>query len=51
MELVGELKDKVEKTESIDEAKNLIKEAGMELTDEEMDKVSGGADPKRVFQF
>ncbi len=49
MKLVGELKDKVEKTESKEEAKKLIKEAGMELNDKELDAVSGGIsyyDPK-----
>ena len=42
MRLVGELKNKVEKTENINEAKELIKDAGMELTDDEMENVSGG---------
>ena len=42
MKLVGELKNKVEKTENINEAKELIKNAGMELSDEEMDQVAGG---------
>ncbi len=42
MKLVGELKDKVEKAENQEEAKEIIKEAGMELTDEEMDQVAGG---------
>ena len=43
MKLVGELKEKVEKTENQEEAKKIIEEAGMELTDEEMDQVAGGA--------
>ena len=43
MKLVGELKDKVEKAENQEEAKKIIKDAGMELTDEEMDQVAGGA--------
>ena len=43
MKLVGELKEKVEKTETKEEAKKVIEEAGMELTDEEMDQVAGGA--------
>ena len=43
MKLTGDLKEKVEKTENKEEAKELIKEAGMELTDEEMDQVAGGA--------
>ena len=42
MKLTGDLKEKVEKTENKEEAKELIKEAGMELTDEELDQVAGG---------
>ena len=42
MKLVGKLKDKVEKSESKEEVKELIKDAGMELTDEELDQVAGG---------
>ena len=44
MKLVGTLKEKVEKTENLEEAKKAIADAGMELTDEEMDvdAVSGG---------
>ncbi len=42
MKLTGELKKQVEKADSMDEKKRLIEEAGMELTDEEMDIVSGG---------
>ena len=42
MKLVGELKKKVEKTETLEDAKKVIEEAGMELTDEEMDNVAGG---------
>lgn len=42
MKLVGELKNKVEKTEDLDEAKKIIEEVGMELSDEEMDNVAGG---------
>ncbi len=41
MKLVGGLKDKVEKAENQEEAKEIIKKAGMELTDEEMDQVAG----------
>ena len=43
MKLIGELKDKVEKAENQEEAKKIIKDAGMELTDEEMDQVAGGS--------
>ena len=42
MKLVGELKNKVEKTETKEEAKKIIEEAGMELTEEELDQVAGG---------
>ncbi len=42
MKLVGELKNKVEKTETLEDAKDLIKNAGMELTDGELDQVAGG---------
>ncbi len=42
MKLIGELKEKVEKTENKEEAKKIIEDAGMELTDEEMDQVAGG---------
>ena len=42
MKLVGKLKDSVKKAESKEQAKELIADAGMELTDEEMDQVSGG---------
>ena len=42
MKLVGDLKDKVEKAENQEEAKEIIKEAVMELTDEELDQVAGG---------
>ena len=42
MKLTGKLKENVEKAETKEQAKELIANAGMELTDEEMDKVSGG---------
>ncbi len=42
MKLVGELKEKVQKAESKIEAKEIIKQAGVELTDEELEQVSGG---------
>ena len=42
MELINELKDKVEKAETKEEAKNIIKEAGMVLDDAELDQVAGG---------
>ena len=48
MKLTGELKKQVEKTDNRDEKKRLIEEAGMELTDEEMDIVSGGSHDLRL---
>lgn len=46
MELTKELKEKLEKAESKDEAKKILEEAGLELTEEELDSVVGGeADP------
>ncbi len=42
MKLLGELKDKVEKAENQEEAKKVIEEAGMELTDDELNQVAGG---------
>ena len=51
MKLVGELKDKVEKAENQEEAKKVIEEAGMELTDEEMEQVAGGKNTRRSLLF
>ena len=45
MKLTGELKDKVEKTETKEEAKKVIKGAGMILDDAELDQVAGGFPP------
>lgn len=42
MKLTGDLKKKVEAAESRDEAKKTIEDAGMLLTDAELDAVSGG---------
>jgi hypothetical protein len=39
MQLTGELKEKVEKTESKEEAKKTIEAAGMILDDAELDQV------------
>ena len=43
MELTKELKEKLENAESKEEAKKILEEAGVELTDEEMDQVAGGS--------
>ncbi len=42
MELIGNLKDKIEKAQSKKEAQNIIENAGIRLTEDEMDKISGG---------
>ena len=42
MKLTGELKEKVEKAESKEEAKKTIEEAGVILDDQELDQVTGG---------
>ena len=42
MKLTGKLKDKVESAETMEEKKDIIAEAGMELTDEELNGVAGG---------
>ena len=46
MELIGKLKEDVEKAENKEEAKKIVKEAGveagMELSEEELDQVAGG---------
>lgn len=42
MKLVGELKKQVEETKNKEEAKEVIEKAGMELTDDELDNVTGG---------
>ncbi len=42
MKLIGKLKEDVAKAQSLEEAKQLIEAAGMELTDEELGKISGG---------
>ena len=42
MQLTGELKEKVENATSAEEAKKILAEAGVELTEEELDQVAGG---------
>ena len=42
MKLIGELKKQVEETTNKEEAKELIENAGMELTDDELNNVTGG---------
>ena len=42
MELSKELKEKVQNAKSAEEAKKILEEAGVELTDTEIDQVAGG---------
>ena len=42
MKLIGKLKKDVENAENKEKAKKIIAEAGMELTTDELEKVSGG---------
>ena len=42
MKLIGELKKQVDETKNKEEAKELIENAGMLLTDDELDNVTGG---------
>ena len=42
MKLVGKLKKQVEETKNKEEAKEVIEKAGMQLTDDDLDNVTGG---------
>ena len=42
MKITSELKEKLEAAKTAEEKKKLLAEAGMELTDEEIEKVTGG---------
>ena len=46
MELTKEMKEKVEKAENKEEAKKILKQAGLELTDGELDQIAGGSNPR-----
>lgn len=46
MKLTGILKDKVDKAETKEEKKDIIAQAGMELSDDELDMVTGGVQPR-----
>ncbi len=43
MELIGKLKDEISKAKDKKEAKEIMENAGMKLTDDELDAVAGGA--------
>lgn len=40
--MTGELKEKVDNAETMEEKKDIIEKAGIELTDDELEKVAGG---------
>ncbi|MCR5764970.1 MAG: hypothetical protein K6G09_03215 [Treponema sp.] len=42
MELTGKLKEEMAQAKSKDEAKEIMENAGMKLTDDELDTVAGG---------
>ena len=42
MELIGELKEKLDKAESNAEKKEILEASGIALTNDELDKVAGG---------
>ena len=42
MKLTGELKEKADQTQNLEEAKDVITKAGMLLTDDEVSEVAGG---------
>ena len=50
MKLIGDLKKKVDEANTKEEAKELIANAGMELTEEEMDAVSGGSSFEVIYK-
>ena len=43
MELTKDVKEKLQKAQSEEEANKILEEAGVKLTEEEMDQVAGGA--------
>ena len=49
MELTKELKEKVEKAESREEAKKILEESGVTMNDAELDQVAGGKDINDLF--
>ena len=50
MENTKEMKEKLEKAESKEEIRTISENAGINLSDEELDQVSGGARERRSHQ-
>ncbi len=48
MKLTGILKDKVDKAETMEAKKDIIADAGMELTNDELENVTGGASSSQL---
>ena len=51
MELIGNLKKKVDKASSKEEKRELIEKAGMKLNDMELEMISGGLAPTISLSF
>ncbi|MBQ0072549.1 MAG: hypothetical protein KBS81_11970 [Spirochaetales bacterium] len=50
MKLTGLLKSKVEEATAKEEKKQIIAEAGMDLTDEELDRIDGGISQNHIVR-
>ena len=48
MKLIGNLKDKVDKANDKEEARDIIANAGMELTMDELESVAGGREGEKT---
>lgn len=44
MELIGKLKEKVDQAVSKEEKKRILEEAGVQLSDNELDMIAGGVE-------
>ncbi|MBR3468216.1 MAG: hypothetical protein IKH28_00730 [Lachnospiraceae bacterium] len=51
MKLTGELKEKVDQTKNLEEAKDVIAKAGMLLTDDEVSEVAGGGVYDKLYKI
>lgn len=51
MKLTGKLKDKVDAVKTMEEKKAVIAEAGMELTNDELEGVAGGHPASGIYQW
>lgn len=49
MKLIGALKEAVEQAQNLEEVRRVIEEAGMELTDEELNEIAGGRSIQKSF--